>query len=142
MGYIDLFISRLHSVSSTGEAQDMVSWFNFVAFDIIGDLTMGESFNCLEASGLHPWVQILFKHFKSAVFVSVVKRFPLAMRAMPLLVGKKLLKVRAEHQAFTREKVLRRMNAGSERGDFMSGVLRHNDKEVRSFSSSWKTIEV
>jgi len=34
MGYIDLLMSKLHETA--GRPQDMVSWYNFVSFDIIG----------------------------------------------------------------------------------------------------------
>lgn len=47
--YVD---AKLHENSSKGP-QDMLSWFNFVAFGIIGDLTLGESFDCLQQSGYH-----------------------------------------------------------------------------------------
>lgn len=42
--YIDLLMSRLTEVGG-GEgavAMDMVAWFNFALFDVIGDLTFGE----------------------------------------------------------------------------------------------------
>ena len=50
--YVDLLISRLHENVKNG-AQDMASRHNFVTFDIIGDLTLGESFSCLQESALH-----------------------------------------------------------------------------------------
>jgi cytochrome P450 len=46
-GYVDLFVERLREMAQKGEAANMVSWFNFCTFDIIGDLSFGEPFGCL-----------------------------------------------------------------------------------------------
>lgn len=47
-GYVELFVKRLREMARKGEAANMVSWFNFCTFDIIGDLSFGEPFGCLE----------------------------------------------------------------------------------------------
>jgi len=139
--YIDLLISRLHETCKN--TQDMASWFNFVSFDIIGDLTLGESFDCLENSELHPWVAVLFKYFQSTGFIGTVRRFPLLNLMMPWFVPKSLLESRAKHMAFSKEKVMQRIERGTERPDFMSGILMHNDKEVcASVSLSGKVLSV
>jgi cytochrome P450 len=46
-GYVNLFITKLRELSHRGEAANMVSWYNFCTFDIIGDLSFGEPFGCL-----------------------------------------------------------------------------------------------
>lgn len=127
--YVDLLISRLHEHAGDGP-QDMVKWFNFVAFDIIGDLALGESFGCLETSELHPWVSFLFSSFKTASLLTAARKFPPFQSILLKLVPKRLVEERIRHSKHTREKVLKRMQMGQERGDFMSNVLRHNDKEV------------
>lgn len=128
--YVDLLMARLHEKVEEAGAQDMVKWFNFVAFDIIGDLALGESFSCLETSELHPWVSFLYSSFKTAAFLTVSRKFPPFQWLLLKLMPKRLMEERMKHTAATREKVLKRMRMGEERGDFMSGVLRHNDKEV------------
>ncbi len=50
-GYIDKFIVKLHE--NAGQPLDMCKWYNFVSFDLIGDLVFGESFQCLEENKLH-----------------------------------------------------------------------------------------
>lgn len=47
-GYVDMFVKRLREMAHRGDAANMVSWFNFCTFDIIGDLSFGEPFGCLE----------------------------------------------------------------------------------------------
>jgi hypothetical protein len=46
-GYVNLFVERLGELAQRGEPVNMVSWFNFCTFDIIGDLSFGEPFGCL-----------------------------------------------------------------------------------------------
>jgi cytochrome P450 len=127
--YVDLFISRLHENAKNG-AQDMVSWFNFVTFDIIGDLTLGESFGCLQESALHPWVSILFSYLKITAYLGAMSNFPLLKKLLLPMIPKKVQEQRKSHFLFTKEKIEKRMKHGTERPDFMSNVLRHNNKEV------------
>jgi cytochrome P450 len=47
-GYVNKFVVRLREMAASGTAANMVSWFNFCTFDIIGDLSFGEPFGCLE----------------------------------------------------------------------------------------------
>lgn len=49
--YIDLLIQRLDE--RTNQKVDMVAWYNWTTFDIIGDLSLGESFGCLENARPH-----------------------------------------------------------------------------------------
>jgi hypothetical protein len=50
--YVDFMMQKLHEIRIQGPV-DMSAWLNFVTVDIIGDLTFGESFHCLETSTLH-----------------------------------------------------------------------------------------
>ena len=49
--YFDLLIQRLHE--NCGQPVNMVDWYHLTTFDLIGDLTFGESFDCLETSKMH-----------------------------------------------------------------------------------------
>jgi hypothetical protein len=49
--YFNLFIQRLHE--NCAEAVDINKWFDLLGFDVIGDLTFGESFGGLEKSKFH-----------------------------------------------------------------------------------------
>lgn len=48
--YLDLFIQKLRERKGKFDMSDM---FGFVTIDIIGDLTFGESFQCLEKSSMN-----------------------------------------------------------------------------------------
>jgi hypothetical protein len=49
--YFDLLIKRLYE--NYAKPINSVNWYNFTTFDIIGDLTFGEPFGCLENSKMH-----------------------------------------------------------------------------------------
>lgn len=70
------------------------------------------------------------KVFKSSAFLAAARRYPLLTPVLLQLIPKEIIKGRMQHAQFTKEKVEKRMAAGSERGDFMSYVLRHNNKET------------
>ena len=56
--YFDLLIHKLHE-QIAGPADgvvDIVRWYNFTTFDLIGDLCFGESFHALENGEYHYWV--------------------------------------------------------------------------------------
>lgn len=40
--------------SSNGKI-DLADWYHWTTFDVIGDLSFGESFNCLRDTMYHPW---------------------------------------------------------------------------------------
>ncbi|PHH83080.1 hypothetical protein CDD82_3615 [Ophiocordyceps australis] len=59
--YIDMLLQRFHDRAARKEPVDVVSWFNFITFDIIGDLAYSESFDGLKNNGYHPWVASVFE---------------------------------------------------------------------------------
>ncbi|KIM95590.1 hypothetical protein OIDMADRAFT_133798 [Oidiodendron maius Zn] len=136
-GHVDRLISKLNDKVSGNEENadnvvDIVSWYNFTTFDLIGDLAFGESFDCLKNSSLHTWVALIFRSIRANSLALVAKRFN------PL--GKLLLFFRSEdaihkwkdHMRMTREKVGRRLKKQTDRPDFMTYILRHNDERGMS----------
>ena len=127
--YFDQLILKLKE--RDGSPQDMVAWFNFITFDIIGDLTLGESFGCLKESALHPWVALLCQYLKAPIFVNITLRFPWASKVLSSwIVPKSFKEGRRKHVEYTMERVIARIERQTDRPDFMTNVLKHNDKEV------------
>jgi cytochrome P450 len=48
LGYVRKFISCLEEFAREGKPVNLVNWFNYTTFDIIGDLSFGEPFGCLK----------------------------------------------------------------------------------------------
>jgi cytochrome P450 len=56
VSHVDRMVHQLSTQSRNNESVDLVQWFSWAVFDFIGDLSFGESFNCLTTGRLHPWL--------------------------------------------------------------------------------------
>jgi cytochrome P450 len=131
--YIDLFINKLRSMSSQGETVDIVRWYNFATFDLIGDLAFGQPFGCLESGGYNPWVAMIFQTIKQGVFGETMNRYPVLKSFASLVQPAALVRSREEHWALSEQTTKKRIESGNTtREDFMSYILRHNDEKGMS----------
>jgi hypothetical protein len=78
---------------------------------VIGDLTFGESFGCLEGGSYHPWVAAIFDSVKSASWLRAVGYYPALESVTRLFIPKALKEMRAKHGAMTVDKVRSRQGA-------------------------------
>lgn len=129
-GYLSLLIRRLTSEAQAGNVVNMVQWYNFTTFDIIGDLAFGEPFGCLEAGGYHPWVATIFDGFRLAVFNQTIRRLPIAAPILRRFIPKELVRSQMDHLKLSFEKARKRLDSGNtDREDFMSYILRYNNEK-------------
>ncbi|KAK1760281.1 cytochrome P450 [Echria macrotheca] len=136
-GYIDLLMARLreHVVDPdrrdpvTGgaarRALNMVDWYTWTTFDIIGDLAFGEPFGCLNRAREDPWVTLITRSFEWAPIINAIKYLGLERVLVPLLGANRF---RKEHQKRTAEKLERRMALQVERPDLIEGLLNKKDE--------------
>ncbi|KAF7588251.1 hypothetical protein BBP40_005973 [Aspergillus hancockii] len=135
-GYVDLLIQRLHEKSgANGAILDMVSWFNFTTFDIIGDMAFGEPFGSLQQSSYHSWVAYIFGNIKVGTYNNVLTRFPGASYILSLVVPAKLRSQKKSHEEMTKSRVQARLWKPNDRPDFFSNILKHSGTE-KGFSDS------
>lgn len=57
--------------TSGSEPVDMFEWYIWTTFDLIGDLSFGEPFGCLEQARFTEWVELVFNAFKTFAFVNI-----------------------------------------------------------------------
>lgn len=130
--YVDLFIGRLLVRAKSGEVVDLVAWYNFATFDLIGDLAFGQSFGCLDTEAYHPWVRMIFDTLKILVYKDIAKRLNLSS-LIPYLVPAKLKKSTKEHYELSTQTAMKRLETKNmDREDFMSCFLRYNDERGMS----------
>lgn len=132
-GYVNLLIKRLYEQiqEGGGEAKlNMLNWYVWTGFDIMGDLAFGEKFECLQSQRLHPWATSLcgFLHYRT--LQRVYHRFALLRRVLPLLIPKHLKQIAVNNWKRTVDTVTRRMELGTRRPDFMSNILKFNDDKI------------
>ena len=128
--YVDLLIQRLKENAT--EPQNMVAWYTWTTFDIVGDFIFGESFNGLQDQRWHPWVATLNEGLETAIIFNVVRRYISQSLVMKFIPRKK----REEFDqlaVYVKEKVAARLQRGTDRPDLISYVTQ-NDKEGNQMS--------
>jgi cytochrome P450 len=126
--YTQALIDIMAESAATSEPIDLVKAYNWTTFDIVGHLTFGEPFGCLRERAYHSWVAMIFDNIKSGSLLQAAKYYPLLSKALMLMIPKKLLKKRADHEAFTHEKVSQRMERDSDTPDFFSYIEKNETK--------------
>ncbi|KAF2138617.1 uncharacterized protein K452DRAFT_301138 [Aplosporella prunicola CBS 121167] len=123
-GYVDLLVERLRQRTGPGGGVvDIVPWYTYTTFDIIGDLAVGESFGCLEGSRLHKWVEGMTSTINVVAFLVIVRTYPLLERVLSWLVPQSMLDAAKLSFAETDAKVRKRLALPAARPDFLTPVL-------------------
>ncbi|KAJ5334645.1 isotrichodermin C-15 hydroxylase [Penicillium brevicompactum] len=128
--YVNLLIHRLRERSHKEAVPvDLVSWYNFATFDIIGDLSFGEPFGCLKNSEYHPWVSMIFDNVKAGTICRVITRLPGGSTLLGLFAPQSLIDAKDNHEKLTVEKVDARVEKSNDRPDFFANILKHQNTE-------------
>lgn len=127
-GYVNMFVRGLVRACEHGETPvDMVQWFNWVTFDIIGDLAFGEPFGCLE-NGATDWLLKLNQIEEAQMRFRVIQHIPFlyryARQIIEIMLPSDAVKGAEGHRKLTHDKVSRRVNNNAYRPDFMEHILR------------------
>ncbi|KAF1990082.1 cytochrome P450 [Aulographum hederae CBS 113979] len=133
--YVNLFVKRLRDHAREGKPVNLVSWFNFTTFDIIGDLSFGEPFGCLEegeGGESHSWVILIYESIKSGAIEQATRRFApvgslfqkFLMWCIPTVVRQR----RRKHLQNSREKTQKRVGIKTEHRDFIYYILKQREK--------------
>ncbi|TGO27603.1 hypothetical protein BPAE_0039g00130 [Botrytis paeoniae] len=121
--YFDLLIQKLYEQinSSSNCKVNIVRFFNFTTFDLIGDLCLAESFDALRTQEYNSWIAKISKGLKFARLFRVMRAYPLV--GMPILAMLALFpglqKARQRHIQYTQDKTARRLDTVTDRCDFM-----------------------
>ncbi|KAF9891098.1 hypothetical protein FE257_005034 [Aspergillus nanangensis] len=131
--FVTKLMGNIHRFAEKGEAFDIVKWFNFVTFDVIGDLSFGESFGCLERGDFHFWITLIFDAVKAGAIEQASRRFATAgsptQKLLQKLAQGSLAKRRADHLTYSRTKVMRYDSRAkdSDRKDFIHYILKQSE---------------
>ncbi|KAL4781966.1 cytochrome P450 [Aspergillus varians] len=135
MGYIDLFIQKLHGYAASSTPVNLEHWLNFLTFDIIGDLAFGDPFGCLAGSEYHPWVATIFKSIKTGAILRALNIYPAALKIIRHLLPKSLAQKRVQHYQQSKDRVTSRLQTKTTRPDFISYILKYNDGDERGMTT-------
>lgn len=137
--YVDLLLDRL--TERCGKTIDIVRWFNFTSFDIIGELAYSESFHSLSSNGYHPWVLSTFGLIKSLALRSFLCNYRLLFQfvdALPLVISPvaafTTIRGYASEKAVARLKMDEQARQDHSHKDFLSYMLRDTKDGGRGMS--------
>lgn len=130
--YVDLLMQRMRE--NAGTVINLNAWFNYTTFDIIGDLTFGEPFDCLKNSRLHPWINFLFSQLHMMLYGQITAEMGVLGTLIEALAPQRLKDDVLKHAALTKDKVDRRRMRSTNRPDFMTNILQEASKESLELS--------
>ncbi|RAH67354.1 cytochrome P450 [Aspergillus aculeatinus CBS 121060] len=134
-GYVELLMQRLREHARHAQTPlDMVAWYNFCTFDIIGDLAFGEPFDCLRNAAYHDWVRLIFSSVKVASYLNVARRLPGTQYLVRAITPRRVLEQQRWHVQLTAQKVQARLNMTNERPDFFASILKHQGNSEKGIS--------
>jgi hypothetical protein len=121
----------------TGERVDLVEWYNWITFDVVGELVFAESFGCLEGERSHPFVEVVTQFIdQQAAFVALRYSGVGRLRVVKWLV-KTLVRLLAadrlgELNDLMGAKLKHRLEVKEERTDLFEGLMRKREEWVRT----------
>ena len=144
MGHVDTLIESLHQQvreQYIGKV-DIGKWYNWMSFDVIGDLSFGESFDCLKTQTYHPWVDMIFGNLTGIAIMGACNRFDILRRLIPYFIPKRLIQMKHDHWAATVQTVNRRLELETDRPDFMTPIIKHNNEKKGGLSRAEVTANM
>lgn len=128
MTNVDKLIGNIHAAVSNDPAVrlDIVKLYNCTTFDIMGELTFGESLGLLDKSEYSPWVSAIFRSVKAIEFGRLSLEYPVLRRIMNLILPASISKGEDEHYKYSSDRVDRRLEKGTDQADIWNLVLHKN----------------
>jgi cytochrome P450 len=130
-GYIELLIEKLEGYTESGAPADLVKWYNFATFDLIGELAFGQPFGCLQTTEYHFFIEVLFSRLRMATWNRIIMEL-LALRSLfKHLVPKSVKEQSANMGRYCAETTRKRIAQGpiEERKDFLSYILKQKNEK-------------
>ncbi|KAI0152840.1 cytochrome P450 monooxygenase-like protein [Xylariaceae sp. FL1272] len=143
--YMDMLVKQLSNLGEDGKkALNMSVVFNWVTFDIIGDLAFGEPFGAVEEGRTPFWVGLILEATFTALITTLLKRkLPLLKNFVPYMLPKGADEKRKAHYGMSIEKARKRIQAGDTgRADFFSHMLKKGTMSEGEIVSQASTLIV
>lgn len=117
---------KLAERANGSDQVDLLKYYNYTTFDIMGDLTFHEGFNMLEDSEYTPWVKTIFGSVRTATFMLALQAYSSVTRALvngfarynPIVLQKQ-----QENWKYCTDRVDRRLQQTPQHPDLWSKVL-------------------
>ncbi|KAK7748731.1 hypothetical protein SLS53_000754 [Cytospora paraplurivora] len=126
--YVDLLLKQIGKLGSGGgNAVNVTAAWNWLTFDIIGDLAFGEPFGCL-GEGTSHWVDLIFDYIQYSIGRRSARTLgPLGKIYLRLFFTRKTAQGYDEHKRLQNDKARRRIGRGSMgRDDFFDHLIKND----------------
>ncbi|KAL0936245.1 cytochrome p450 monooxygenase [Colletotrichum truncatum] len=144
--HIDSLLYQVQKHGNAHEGMNMSQWFMWLAFDVIVDLSFGETLGTVEMGNGNDWINMLANSGFQIALSYVVRRRWKALQDFVryCLANEQSKKMRNNYIANSREKANNRLQRGAdvERFDFFSHLLREKAPEanIEFFASQGTTL--
>ena len=140
---VDLFVTRLRENAKGSSVINLKDWFNYLSFDVTGQVTFSESFGCLDNDRYHHWADALQKWFKVLALNATARFFPILQPLISHLLPTSLWAKRQNHLSQVQQVVHARFKQGRnmEQTDLLAcaskekGTLNLSDEEIEALMS-------
>jgi hypothetical protein len=124
-GHMRHFVSQLQ-VQAENNMQykvDLNAWFNYLAFDIVTDLSFGEPLGALRRGTSDPYIEGFFNACRMFIVIPLTHEYLLFKAIVKLMMRVPLIR-RSQEMGYlaTKSKVEKRLNAKTDKKDFMTYV--------------------
>lgn len=128
-GYVDILTERLydHHAKNGGKQLEINHFYNFTSFDIMADLTFGESLGMLENGEYVPWVTYMLGYQQAVTLMMIFRTYPILNYIGSWLQPKSSLEKRKKHIQYSIDQVERRLKREVTRADIWSLVMQHTN---------------
>ncbi|MCJ1419997.1 hypothetical protein MMC32_006353 [Xylographa parallela] len=117
---------------------DIGKWYDWIAIDILADLSFGEPFNCLTENKYRPWVQLISSTWKIVTYVSALKSIAPSLTLLRFLMPKSIVQKQLTKFNIIVDRVQQRISTAFEpsRPDFLSFIVMHNERKLDDLSDT------
>ncbi|KAI4942690.1 hypothetical protein J4E91_009859 [Alternaria rosae] len=131
--YVNLFMTQLKKRKTI----DLEKWLNYLTFDISGDFTYGESWNCVANGKAHAWVDISQDFGKGLALIQSTNMYPPIDKLLRYIIPKRILKRSMEHRKMSFEQARKRIAMDTERPDWVTPTKKYSDLKDPFTGPEW-----
>ncbi|KAK4155759.1 cytochrome P450 [Chaetomidium leptoderma] len=121
--HVDLLLSKLDEAAVADQPVDMAKIFQLTTFDIMGDLTFGQSLGQLEAKTYSQWVEAVFASIRAIPIAQLIQYYPLLQGLFNLIEPQAIKDMKYNHFKHSADRVDQRLERGSDKPDIWNLVL-------------------
>ena len=130
MMYVNKLMDQLSEICLTSPL-NLVAWYTFTTFDLVGDLSFGENFGCLDSGDYAPFVRAIESMSKELTFMQIFIYYRLE-KVRRWFMPKAVAGARFQNVKRAMDTVDRRINRDTDRKDFLHYILAANDEKGMS----------